>query len=77
MRSSRKVSSLNLRNKPRYIRFTVELDKKIIRKLKQIGKLRGESFDEVVRDGLDLFIKKPKAPSATGVKSPCPTQKKP
>jgi hypothetical protein len=77
MRSSRKVSSLNPRNKPQFIRFTVGLEKKTIHKLKQIGKQRGESFGEVVRDGLDLFIKKPKAPSATGVKSPCPTQKKP
>jgi hypothetical protein len=58
MRSSRKVSSLNPRNKPQFIRFTVGLDKKIIRNLKQIGKQRGESFDEVVRKALDLLLKK-------------------
>ena len=57
MRSSRKVSLLNPRNKPQFIRFTVGLDRKILRKLKQIGKQRGESFDEVVRDALDLLIK--------------------
>ena len=58
MRSSRKVSLLNPRNKPQFIRFTVGLDRKILRKLKQIGKQRGESFDEVVRKALDLLLKK-------------------
>jgi hypothetical protein len=62
MQSARKVSPSNPRNKPQFIRFTVGFDKKIIRKLNQIGKRRGESFDEVVRDGLNLFLKNPKTP---------------